>query len=249
MGLTGTKKFLDRQNGAMQAAKENLQLNRSHLYKPPVKEKEQQQQESPIGDLDWLADNYNASTKQERNQWKKNAKGWMSKLQTNKITPQAKSNLQELAQVIKDDGPIVFGAELGRTNMDGSTLAEAMLTIYGAETGFGTSKKKVSKSGALGEMQVMDYTFADMVKAGVLGPLYAKAVGLSNKELQSFKPKHRDNGDPYLDASQKKGIKKLLLNNNKANYLAAMGKYLRRKMHSLNNASDPQTAQMVVSSE
>ena len=98
-------------------------------------------------------------------------------------------------------------------------------------------------------MQVMDYTFADMVKAGVLGPLYAKAVGLSNKELQSFKPKHRDNGDPYLDASQKKGIKKLLLNNNKANYLAAMGKYLRRKMHSLNNASDPQTAQMVVSSE
>lgn len=234
MGLTDTKKFLDRQNGAMQAAKENLQLNRSHLYKPPVKEKQQQQQESPVGDLDWLADNYNASTKQERNQWKKNAKSWMSKLQTNKITPQAKSNLQELAQVIKDDGPIVFGAELGRTNMDGSTLAEAMLTIYGAETGFGTSKNKISKTGALGEMQVKVNTFADMVEGGVLGPKYAKAVGISNKELQGL---------------TKKGIKKLLLNNNKANYLAAMGKYLRRKMHSLNKASDPQTAQMVTPSE
>jgi len=119
-----------------------------------------------------------------------------------------------MSDVIFSDGKKVFGKELASSRVEVRDIQQRLISIYAAETDFGTHSTKVSPRGALGEMQIIPSTFRSLVRNGWLGTQYEKAIGVSN-----------------LESLSSTEVKNLLLNNPKANYLAAMGKYLSRIKH------------------
>mgnify|MGYP000016904207 CR=1 FL=1 len=168
------------------------------------------------GATKWMSDNYNGSNQKERAKWRSlfNERVEQYLTGTHPEIDSAREHVAEMSDTIFESGKAVFGKELANNQIEVRDVEQHLIGIYGAETNFGVHPDKVSPTGALGEMQIMPSTFRSLVKGGVLGKNYAKAIGVSNlKSLSSEK------------------IKDLLLNNPKANYLAAMGKYLNRIKH------------------
>jgi len=157
---------------------------------------------------DFLAQNYNASSPEQQAEYSARSKERLEAYYTERLSPKEKSNLDGMISVL-DKAKSSFIDDLTYLKMPYDEFLDYMISIYGAETNFGTTKK-VSKTGVVGELQVTRESFGDVVKPeGNLGPQMAAAAGFSIEKLRTL-------ALPKNDAK----LRKLLLNNKKLNFLA-----------------------------
>lgn len=148
---------------------------------------------------------------------KKLAQKRIMELQKGLISKPAEENLRNMVDLVNKYSSLVFIAEMENTNSTVDNIVRLMIPTYGVETNFGTSIKKESSTGALGEMQVLPSTFVSLVESKILGPKYAAAVGINEEELKDI-------------ASDEKKTKTFLLTSKIGNYLAAVGKVMESRM-------------------
>ena len=165
-------------------------------------------EESTLMMSDFLAKYYNASTPNQQEEYSARAKERLEAYYTNKLSKSERTNLTQMLAVLNKAKPS-FVDDLNYLKMPYSEFLDYMISIYGAETNFGTTKK-VSGTGVVGEVQVTRESFGDAVKPqGNFGTQMAKAAGFSIEELRTL-------ALPKNDAK----LRKLLLKNNKLNFLA-----------------------------
>jgi len=163
-----------------------------------------------------IASQYNAGPPEEQAGYIANIEEREAALMQGKEPEGALEHISEMKDVINVLGVKAFDTEIAENGYEVLDIVNDMREIYAGETYYGTSKSKRSKTGALGEMQVLPSTFKDLVDRGVLGPKFASALGMTTEELHAV-------------TNSKDSIEDFLLNNKKGNYLAAMGKWINMK--------------------
>jgi hypothetical protein len=134
-----------------------------------------------------------------------------------KLNSTQKKNVEGLEHLMAGTGRKVFAREANAVKgFDWEQATVDMRNIYGVESSFGVAKDLANPSGATGVMQVKVSTFQDLIKNGVLGAEYAYAADLDLGQLHNISDK---------DA------KWILSSNNRANMLAALGKYVSTRQH------------------
>jgi hypothetical protein len=160
---------------------------------------------TPEGAAKFGAVNYNAAGKQEQATWNKNAQLGISQEKAGKLNKQERINVTRMKSVL-NKAKSAIKDDLQFLGLSHDKFLQLMVGVYAAETRFGTSKSKVSKTGVVGELQITRETFRDAIKPrGVFGPKMAKASGFSIEKLRAMKDRE---------------LRKLLGSNNDFNYLA-----------------------------
>ena len=158
---------------------------------------------------DFLAKYYNASHPEQQEEYSARAKERLETYYTNGLSKHEHSNLTQMLAILNKAKPS-FIEDLNYLKMPYSEFLDHMISIYGAETNFGTDVEKVSTTDVVGEVQVTRGTFGDVIKPdGNFGPKMAKAAGYSIAKL-------RDLAKPEND----KKLRKLLLEDNRLNFIA-----------------------------
>ena len=165
----------------------------------------------------WWLDNYNADKKNRAFVEKSSAKNMKQVL--GNPTPQQKTNLNE-ARAIVSQATSAFTSEMSKFNVTEGELQNFIAHAYAAETKAGTSKSKISATGAAGELQVLPSTAVSLMGRSGTGsvPIFGpRAEALSGFDIDAFV-----NAD-Y--ATQQK----MLIDNKEANIMLAIAKFFERK--------------------
>ena len=150
------------------------------------------------------AQNYNTGPLSEQKTWDKNFNIGKEAYINNTLNKKQQYNATQFNAVLSKSKDS-FKDDLKYLNIDYEDFVEKMMGIYSAETSFGLNEKKISKTGARGELQVTLETLKDIIKPkGNFGPKMAKAAGVDLKKLRAMSDKELNN---------------LLLNDNRFNYL------------------------------
>ena len=161
------------------------------------------------------ANHYNASPgTEERTTWATNADRGIKSYRNNALTKQEQFNVTQMLTTLSK-AKSSFVDDLRVVGLTFDQFKELMVGVYSAETSFGLSASKVSKTNVVGELQVTRGTFRDVSKPrGNFGPLMAKAVGFKNiQEIRNLSDKE---------------LKDKLLNDNKFNYIAGAAVMLNK---------------------
>ena len=150
------------------------------------------------------AQTYNAASLPEQKIWDKNFKAGKESYSKGTLNKKQQYNATQFNAVLSKSKDS-FKDDLKYLNIDYDDFVEKMMGVYSAETSFGLNEKKISKTGARGELQVTLETLKDIIKPkGNFGPKMAKAAGVDLKKLRAMSDKELNN---------------LLLNDNRFNYL------------------------------
>ena len=161
------------------------------------------------------ANHYNASPgTEERTTWATNADRGIKSYRNNALTKQEQFNVTQMLTTLSK-AKSSFVDDLRVVGLTFDQFKELMVGVYSAETSFGLSASKVSKTNVVGELQVTRGTFRDVSKPrGNFGPLMAKAVGFKSiQEIRNLSDKE---------------LKDKLLNDNKFNYIAGAAVMLNK---------------------
>ena len=161
------------------------------------------------------ANHYNASPgMDERTTWATNADRGIKSYRQGKLTKQEQINVTQMLSTLSK-AKSSFVDDLRVVGLTFDQFKELMVGVYSAETSFGLSKSKISKTNVVGELQVTRGTFRDVSKPrGNFGPLMAKAVGFKSiQEIRNLSDKQ---------------LKDKLLNDNKFNYIAGAAVMLNK---------------------
>jgi hypothetical protein len=161
------------------------------------------------------ANHYNASPgTEERTTWATNADRGIKSYRNNALTKQEQFNVTQMLSTLSK-AKSSFVDDLRVVGLTFDQFKELMVGVYSAETAFGLSKSKISKTNVVGELQVTRGTFRDVSKPrGNFGPLMAKAVGFKSiQEIRNLSDKQ---------------LKDKLLNDNKFNYIAGAAVMLNK---------------------
>ena len=161
------------------------------------------------------ANHYNASPGvEERTTWATNADKGIKKYRKGTLTKKEQFNITQLLTTLSKAKSSFIG-DLKVVGLTFDQFKELMIGVYSAETAFGLSKNKISKTNVVGELQVTRGTFRDVSKPkGNFGPLMAKAVGFKSiQEIRNLSDKQ---------------LKDKLLNDNKFNYIAGAAVMLNK---------------------
>ena len=160
--------------------------------------------EQPTTDTTFEAQTYNAASLPEQKVWDKNFKAGKESYSKETLNKKQQYNATQFNAVLSKSKDS-FKDDLKYLNIDYDDFVEKMMGVYSAETSFGLNEKKISKTGARGELQVTLETLKDIIKPkGNFGPKMAKAAGVDLKKLRAMSDKELNN---------------LLLNDNRFNYL------------------------------
>jgi len=160
--------------------------------------------EQPTTDTTFEAQTYNAASLPEQKVWDKNFKAGKESYSKGTLNKKQQYNATQFNAVLSKSKDS-FKDDLKYLNIDYDDFVETMMGVYSAETSFGLNEKKISKTGARGELQVTLETLKDIIKPkGNFGPKMAKAAGVDLKKLRAMSDKELNN---------------LLLNDNRFNYL------------------------------
>ena len=160
--------------------------------------------EQPTTDTTFEAQTYNAASLPEQKVWDKNFKAGKESYSKGTLNKKQQYNATQFNAVLSKSKDS-FKDDLKYLNIDYDDFVEKMMGVYSAETSFGLNEKKISKTGARGELQVTLGTLKDIIKPkGNFGPKMAKAAGVDLKKLRAMSDKELNN---------------LLLNDNRFNYL------------------------------
>jgi len=160
--------------------------------------------EQPTTDTTFEAQTYNAASLPEQKVWDKNFKAGKESYSKGTLNKKQQYNATQFNAVLSKSKDS-FKDDLKYLNIDYDDFVEKMMGVYSAETSFGLNEKKISKTGARGELQVTLETLKDIIKPkGNFGPKMAKAAGVDLKKLRAMSDKELNN---------------LLLNDNRFNYL------------------------------
>jgi len=156
---------------------------------------------------------YNASKKDEQIKWAKWAKQGIEDYNSGKLTSLKKANVSRLTSTL-DQFKFAYIADLNRLNMSYDNFKQLMIGTYAAETAFGTSKSKISKTNVVGELQVTRVTLREQWEDNrhPFGPNVAKHLG--------YKTDAKSSGMAKLRALSDSKLKKLLLTNDIFNYIS-----------------------------
>lgn len=158
---------------------------------------------------DFLAKYYNAADPEQQKEYSGRAKERFAAYSENRLSKYQHSNLTQMLAIL-NKAKSSFIEDLNYLQMPYSEFLDHMISIYGAETNFGTDKKRVSTTDVVGEIQVTRGTFREVVKPdGNFGPKMAKAAGYSLAKIRELARPEND---------QK--LRKLLLQDNRLNFIA-----------------------------
>ena len=158
---------------------------------------------------------YNASPgTEERTTWAVNADRGIKSYRKGTLTKKEQFNVTQMLTTL-NKAKSSFVGDLRVVGLTFDQFKELMVGVYSAETSFGTSASKISKTNVVGELQVTRGTFRDVSKPkGNFGPLMAKAVGFNSiQEIRNLSDKD---------------LKDKLLNDNKFNYIAGAAVMLNK---------------------
>ncbi len=160
--------------------------------------------EQPTTDTTFEAQTYNAASLPEQKVWDKNFKAGKESYSKGTLNKKQQYNATQFNAVLSKSKDS-FKDDLKYLNINYDDFVETMMGVYSSETSFGLNEKKISKTGARGELQVTLETLKDIIKPkGNFGPKMAKAAGVDLKKLRAMSDKELNN---------------LLLNDNRFNYL------------------------------
>jgi hypothetical protein len=159
------------------------------------------------------ATRYNASTKSEQQKWMQWAKQGIEDFNSGKLSSLKKGNASRLTSTL-DQFKSAYIADLNRLNMSYDNFKQLMIGTYAAETAFGTTKSKISRTNVVGELQVTRSTLREQWAdtRHPFGPNVAKLLG--------YKTDSKSSGLAKLRALSDSQLKKLLLTNDVFNYIS-----------------------------